>query len=566
MLKIQPVRQAPGEVTAALIGSIQSEYLPELEDLVRRAADNGRRLSLDLSQVRLVDREAVRFLSALVERGVRLIDCPAYLQRWLRSESRARTVVSALLAVAMSATLAAGQTTAQERQAGRLPHQEAVTPRQAGSLTYGEALARMQGTHGALKAVDSERTQREEERKAARSLYWPTVDAAAQYTRIDSPVDIDLDPIRQVILSLHPQVPASRIPSFSYHVQDDSFWRANIRATWPVYTGGKVTAANRAAEARVSDVEAQRRQAEESLASELVRRYYGLRLAMSARDVRAEVLAGLDKHLHDASRLEEEGLISRAERLHAEVARADAARLAKRSEQDVEIARAGLANILSLGEVGDPASPLVIGAAVEPLERFQENARAMQPAFARFAAQNKLAEQAVKAEHGRWLPDVYLFGMRELHEEQLTLLDPKWAVGIGAKWTLFDGFDRSHKVAAAKAQQKRVGELEQRARLDVATLIEKRYRELTKAREQFSALDTALELGQENLRVRTRAFEEGLATSLDVVDARLSLSRVELERLAAAYEFDVALADLLEASGQGARFEQLLATGKPVTR
>ena len=66
--------------------------------------------------------------------------------------------------------------------------------------------------------------------------------------------------------------------------------------------------------------------------------------------------------------------------------------------------------------------------------------------------------------------------------------------------------------------------------------------------------------------MRTRAFEEGLATSLDVVDARLSLSRVELERLAAAYEFDVALADLLEASGQGARFEQLLATGRPVTR
>ena len=66
--------------------------------------------------------------------------------------------------------------------------------------------------------------------------------------------------------------------------------------------------------------------------------------------------------------------------------------------------------------------------------------------------------------------------------------------------------------------------------------------------------------------MRTRAFEEGLATSLDVVDARLSLSRVELERLAAAYEFDVALADLLEASGQGARFEQLLATGRPVTQ
>jgi outer membrane protein TolC len=164
------------------------------------------------------------------------------------------------------------------------------------------------------------------------------------------------------------------------------------------------------------------------------------------------------------------------------------------------------------------------------------------------------------------MPDVYLFGMRELHEADLTILDPKWAAGIGARWTLFDGFERTHRVAAAKLQQQRVGDLEQRARRDVATLVEKRYRELTKAREQFVALDAAQELAQENLRVRTRAFEEGLATSLDVVDARLSLSRVELERLLAAYEFDVALADLLEATGQSDRFEQLMATGKPVIK
>jgi outer membrane protein TolC len=436
----------------------------------------------------------------------------------------------------------------------------------AAPITFGDALARMRGSHETLRAVDKEQAQREEERKATRSLYWPKVETEAKADRMDAPIEMDLSPIRDVILTLHPQVPSSRVPPFVETIQDEAFWKANIQATWPVFTGGRVTAANRAAEARVSDVAAERRQVEESLASDLVRRYYGLSLALSARAVRAAALEGLDQHLREATRLEEEGLISRAEKLNAAVARADADRLLRRAEQDVDITRAGLANILSLSEVGDPASPLVIDAAIDPIERFQQVASAQQPAFARFAAQNKLAEQAIRAEKGRWMPDVYLFGMRELHEADLTILDPKWAVGIGAKWTLFDGFDRPHRIAAAKLQQQRVGDMEQRARRDVGTLVEKRYRELTKAREQFGALETALELGQENLRVRTRAFEEGLATSLDVVDARLSLSRVELERLFAAYEFDVALADLLEASGQGERFEQLLATGKPVIK
>jgi outer membrane protein TolC len=432
-------------------------------------------------------------------------------------------------------------------------------------LAYADALRRVLGSHESLQAADKEVRQREEERSASKSLYWPKVDASVRGTTIDRPIDIDLGPIRQAILALHPGVPASRVPAFVEHVQDAQFWLADVKVTWPIYTGGKVAAATHAAEAQVADATAQRRGTAQSLSTELARRYFGLRLALSALDVRQQVRAGLEQHLHDAIRLEEEGLISHAERLHAEVARSEADRQLRRAAHDVEIARAGLANILSDDRSGDPASPLFVLPAIDPLDAFEQQAQEQHPAFERFAAQRSMAQQALEAQKGRLLPDVYLFGMRQLHEGDLTLLDPKWAAGISASITLFDGFDRSHKTAAARLQQGRVDDLERRARRDVATLVEKRYREVEKARDLFAALQPAQDLASENLRVRTRAFEEGLATSLDVVDARLSASRVELERLSAAYDFDVALAELLEASGQGERFEALRAAGAPVT-
>ena len=431
-------------------------------------------------------------------------------------------------------------------------------------IAFGDALRQMHDHHESLQALDKERQQREQEKAATRSLYFPKVDANATYTRIDAPIEIDLSPIRQVILMLHPQVPSSRVPAFTDRVQENHFWLADVTATWPIFTGGKITAANRAADAQVDDIQAQKRLVEESLSSELVKRYFGLRLAMNARSVRAQVLAGIDQHVREAKRLEEEGFISKAERLHAEVARAEADRQLKRTEQDVEIARAGLANIVSAPTIGDPASALFLVPGLDSLEQFQKDAQDKHPAFAKFAAQKKLAEQALKVQKARLLPDVYLFGQRQLHEDDLTILDPKWAVGIGAKLELFDGFDRAHRTAAAKLQQKRVDDLEDRTRRDILTLVEKRYREVAKARQQFDALQPAIELGQENLRVRTRAFEEGMATSMEVVDARLALSRVEIERLAAAYDFDVALADLLEASGQSERFEAFVAQGAPV--
>jgi ABC-type transporter Mla MlaB component len=88
VLKILATRQTGAELTVALIGTVQREYLPDLEGVVRQAAQDRRRLSLDLSQVRLVDRDTVAFLASLVERQVRLIGCPAYLRQWLRSEAR----------------------------------------------------------------------------------------------------------------------------------------------------------------------------------------------------------------------------------------------------------------------------------------------------------------------------------------------------------------------------------------------------------------------------------------------------------------------------------------------
>jgi hypothetical protein len=56
--------------------------------LVRRAARDRRRLAFDLSQVRLVDREALAFFVSSEGRGVRLTGCPAYLREWLKSENR----------------------------------------------------------------------------------------------------------------------------------------------------------------------------------------------------------------------------------------------------------------------------------------------------------------------------------------------------------------------------------------------------------------------------------------------------------------------------------------------
>lgn len=426
-------------------------------------------------------------------------------------------------------------------------------------MSFPEALKRLNERSDALKAARQETEQRKYEKAAARGLYFPRVQFGMKYTQIDDPIVIDLNDIRSVILKLHPAVPSSGIPSFELAVQDDKFLKGNINAVWPVFTGGQIIAANKAAKSLLADAKEKQRSTESVLAGDLVKRYFGLKCAGKVRAVREEVLEGMEQHLHDARSLEENGMISKGERLHAEVARAEADREYKRSVRDEELAQTALNIMLSETEPVEPTTSLFLVKKYEPLEYFLTVARERNPILKQIGAQKEAAHQSYMKEIGAILPQLSLFGQYELHRHDLTVMEPEWAVGIGVTLPLFEGGSRVNKIGSAKSVESRVGYLEAQAEKDIEVLVEKRYQELGKALEQFEMLETSLASAQEHLRIRKRSFEEGYAMSTDVVDAQLALSKVQIGRLASAYDFDVALAELLEACGISERFEDFRA-------
>ncbi len=431
---------------------------------------------------------------------------------------------------------------------------EPESPAAASGLSFSDAVLLLEKNSRNLMAAADREDARRQDRGAARGLRLPTFQLDARVTRLDEPLVIDLDPIRTAMLALHPTVPSSAIPAFESQIQDDLFFKAGIEMTWPIFTGGAISAANRAADARLSDAQEQTRSVEQSLHATLVDRYFGLCLAEQAGVIRRQVLAGMEQHLHQAVRLEAEGMISRAERLHADVTRAEAARALQAADQDVLLAKAALRALLHEEVDPRPLSRLFVVHDLPALEVLQRDAVDANPNLLRLEAQQELARSALTANRADYLPDVALFARYELYPDDLTELDPRWAAGIGLQLDLFDGFAREHRVKAARATVSMVDHAQQGARNDIALLVEHHYRQVVKSLEQFDTLDATIKLAEENLRVRERAFEEGMATSLDVVDAVNMLTGVELARLAAAHDFVTSLAELLAATGHAQSF------------
>ena len=89
MLKIETVSSNRSGIVVALSGWLRREHLPELERVLAEARAAGRRISLDLHDVNLVDREGVEFLAARANRIATLRSCPSYLREWLKAVGRA---------------------------------------------------------------------------------------------------------------------------------------------------------------------------------------------------------------------------------------------------------------------------------------------------------------------------------------------------------------------------------------------------------------------------------------------------------------------------------------------
>ncbi len=74
-----------GEVVLKVCGRLDAENVGDLKTLFSSEA-NGRRIVLELLELTLVDRDAVRFLESCEADGIELRNCPTYIREWITRE------------------------------------------------------------------------------------------------------------------------------------------------------------------------------------------------------------------------------------------------------------------------------------------------------------------------------------------------------------------------------------------------------------------------------------------------------------------------------------------------
>lgn len=419
----------------------------------------------------------------------------------------------------------------------------------AETLTFDAAVERLMSQSEALAAARAGLASKTDTAEATRSLDLPTVSLDAQMLRYQKTLESDsvtLDSLSVGSISLPTNLD---VPNVQARITQNSF-RPTVSGLWSIYSGGKISAVQQAAQAAVAGANAELSAVRQTVMVQLVQLYFGQQLAQKVVQIRRDVRDGLDQHLQNAIKLEQGGLITKAQRLQAQVAFDATQREYQRALHDLDSATVALTQLLHAQGTTSLATPLFMVSRPVGVRDDFLTASGSNPAVLQLQAMQSAAQQKVKIEEASWLPQLYLFGSYNLNRHQELPIEPDWIVGVGLHFPLFAGLDRNRSISAARSDGIQVNSMLDAARNTLTVATHKAWNDVETARQQFELLGSNLESAQENLRAQELAFREGQGTSTDVVDARLLLGHAQVEQAQAAYLFDLALARLLDAAGQ----------------
>lgn len=348
---------------------------------------------------------------------------------------------------------------------------------------------------------------------------------------------------------------------------NENTWIAGLSLAQPIFAGGRIWSGIQAAEHAEAAAFAAYDEAAADIVLLVKRAYYDAALAAATVEIVEASVELANRHREDVRLQQQAGRASELELLRAEVEAENLQPQLVAARNGLELALLNLKRLVNLPadaevELTTPLVPaegpdaLVLDRALPSLEEAREQLSrraALRAAESHVAA----AEEGVDMARSAYLPTVALTANlnRQAFPDQV-FISPTgdewrddWTIGVALQWPLFQGMRRWAQVDEAQAvvQEAELG-LEQ-LREAFALEYQQAQSELERARASLGAAQRTAQQAQRVYELTEMRFREGLATQLEVDNARLALQQARLNEVQAYHDALVAIASAERALG-----------------
>ena len=409
--------------------------------------------------------------------------------------------------------------------------------------------------NNALKASGNDVKRAELKKSSAKSMYLPSVTLTGSYTHLSDTIKIEG--------KLTGPLTGNQYP-FRVDFSEQDVFLADLHVLWPLYTGGKIDAAQDIYAAQASEAKAKAQMSKDVEFLKFIKYYYGVVVSESLLKTRQKAQKALELHYENAEKLKAQGQIANIELLNAEV-NLDAARIeTSKAKHKYEIALSALATITRLQD--KPSSKLFVNENIRDEDYYKKKTRENYTGLKVLDAKQVQSRSVISLKEAAWHPKIAAYGNYNLYKDDSPIMQtlPTWFAGVVVKIDLVNRRDRSEDVQAAELLSSKIKYLRAQAIEDLQLLVEKTYKEMLSDYEEFNSLSSSIKLSRENYRLREIAFKEGLSTSVELVDAQMFLLGAKTKRLNAAYNFVQKVAQLCVLSGKRELFFEIANRSKGI--
>jgi outer membrane protein TolC len=367
------------------------------------------------------------------------------------------------------------------------------------------------------------------------SLHWGRIDFQTQYLRLNDPVHIE-SPIPGNLVSVlgMSQLTTPVGPQDSLHV--------TVEGGVPIFTGGKIHYAVRAAREGVNATSSAASDVDADVTLEAERDYLAVLLTRDVVDLDQEALKSYQDHLEHARVSYREGVVANYDVIRAEAAVKEQEKRLIEAQNQHDIAVAALRTSLALE---DEAPVDIAGRLFEiedqvDLEALLATTVKSNPMLKALDEKIAAEKDAVKVQQGDYFPQVTGVAGREIDTHKLAQTDPTWFAGVRVSLKLFTGGERQAKVSEEKARARSTEFERHHAEDRIRLAVRSAYLNLESQRSALIASTKAAELAKESFRLASKRFDVGTGIGLEVLDANVSLTAARISILQALYGIDLA--------------------------